>query len=369
MKLVFDRESLLQPLQTVIGVVERKQTMQILSNVLLKLDGNKLSVTGTDSEIELIADSELSTPVTKPYELTLPGRKLIDICKALPDNAPIELYQESNQFMLRSGRSRFTLSTLPAEEFPNIQHNDSHVSFTLPQSNLLYLLGRTYFSIAQQDVRYYLNGMLLEVASGKLRTIATDGHRLAFNMADADVNAEHKLQFIVPRKGVLELMRLLVDNDNEITISLSSNHIRVTGQSYTFTSKLIDGRFPDYERAIPKHGDKIITLDRDEFKQALNRSAILCNEKFRVVRFEFRKNLLRITANNPEQEVAEEELQISYESDDFDIGFNVNYLIDILNILEPGPIKLTLADSNSSMLIQELHNDGNSLFVAMPMRL
>lgn len=369
MKLNLQRETLLKPLQQVIGVVERKQTLPILSNVLLNTIGDKLSVTGTDLEVQLIGQTQIEQGDLQAAKITLPGRKLVDICKALPENAPIELYQEKERMILKSGRSRFTLATLPAEDFPSIEEHESQMSFALPQRDLYYLLQRTSFAMAQQDVRYYLNGMLLEISKSSLRTVATDGHRLAYNIIDAQIKETHRLQVILPRKGVLELTRLLSDNDNDLRIMISNTHIRIATDEFTFTSKLIEGRFPDYERVIPKNCDKSITIDRDILKNALLRAAILCNEKFHGVRFEFRKNLLRILANNPEQEVAEEELNIDYESEDLDIGFNVTYLLDILNILKPGNINLAFSDSNTSMRLEEPESKGDSIFVIMPMRL
>lgn len=368
MKLNIQRETLLKPLQQVIGVVERKQTLPILSNVLIDTNGNTISVTGTDLEVELIGQSQVDGAL-KSHQITLPGRKLIDICKALPENAPIELHQEKEKVVLKSGRSRFTLTTLPVNDFPMIEEQEASFSFTLPQQELRYMLQRTIFAMAQQDVRYYLNGMLFEISDRFLRTVATDGHRLALNTIDTQIKTPNKRQIIIPRKGVTELMRILSDDETDIKITVSNNYIRVENENSIFTSKLIDGRFPDYERVIPKAGNKILLLDRDELKDALNRTAILCNEKFRGVRFELRKNLLRILANNPEQEAAEDELAIDYTDTDLDIGFNVNYLIDILNILKPGPVQLTFIDANSSLLVQEPESEGDSLFVVMPMRL
>jgi len=368
MKLNLQRETLLKPLQQVIGVVERKQTLPILSNVLINTRDNKISITGTDLEVELIGQIQIDSSL-KSSQLTLPGRKLMDICKALPENAPIELFQEKEKVILKSGRSRFTLATLPADDFPIIEEQEASLSFSLPQQELRYILQRTIFAMAQQDVRYYLNGMLLEISNQQIRTVATDGHRLALNTIDAPIKGPNKRQIIIPRKGVTELMRILNDDESDITITVSNNYIRVKSDNSTFTSKLIDGRFPDYKRVIPKAGNKILLLDRDALKNALNRTAILCNEKFRGVRFELRKNLLKILANNPEQEAAEDELAVEYADGDLDIGFNVNYLVDILNILKPGPVRLTFIDANSSLLVEEPDNEGDSLFVVMPMRL
>ncbi|MCB1828525.1 MAG: DNA polymerase III subunit beta, partial [Coxiellaceae bacterium] len=301
MKLNLQRETLLRPLQQIIGVVERKQTLPILSNVLIDAKDNKISITGTDLEVELIGQAHVEENF-KPGTLTVPGRKLMDICRALPDNAPIELYQDKERVILKSGRSRFTLATLPAADFPSIETQTAALTFSLPQNELRHLLHRTIFAMANQDVRYYLNGMLFEITDNRVKAVATDGHRLALNSANVSISEPNKRQLIIPRKGVTELMRILEDDESNATITLSSNHLRVECKDSIFTSKLIDGRFPDYERVIPKAGDKIVTIDRDTLRAALNRAAILCNEKFRGVCFELRKNLLRILANNPEQE-------------------------------------------------------------------
>jgi DNA polymerase III subunit beta len=369
MKIDLQRETLLKPLQMVIGVVERKQTMPILSNILLSVKDSKLSVTGTDSEIELVSQIKFDTNTQDLPGLTLPGRKMMDICRALPENSSIALYQEKEKVVLRSGRSRFLLSTLPAQDFPNVDLEVGYLTFTLPQKILKQLLQRTYFAMAQQDVRYYLNGLLLEIHTDKLVTVATDGHRLAFNAVRATTNATDKLQIIIPRKGALELLRLLQDNENEITITLSNGHVHIQSEEFTFTSKLLEGRFPDYERVIPRNGNKTIAIDRDNLKQALSRSAILCNEKYKGVRFEINNNLLKITTNNPDKESAEEEINITYTQEALDIGFNVNYLIDILNVIKSPEVKLTFNNSNSGTLIEENENDWSSAFVVMPMRL
>lgn len=369
MKLNLQRETLLKPLQMVIGVVERKQTLPILSNVLLNVIDNKISITGTDLEVELVGQMALESTPTTDGKLTVPGRKLMDICKALPDDSAIELYQDKERIVLRSGRSRFTLSTLPAADFPNVESQDSNIRFEVKQSDLRRLLQRCHFSMAQQDVRYYLNGMLLVVSSDYIQGVATDGHRLAAARLDTPTPAKDKIQVIIPRKGVVELLRLLNNDDEPVSVELSNNHIRISNKSYTFTSKLIEGRFPDFERVIPKNAEKKITLEKDYFKDALNRVAILCNEKFRGLRFEFRHNLLRIMANNPEQEAAEEEIKIDYSEEELDIGFNVSYLIDIINSLDGDTVTLNFSDANSSLMIEEGDDNALYTYVVMPMRL
>jgi DNA polymerase-3 subunit beta len=369
MKLYTLRETLLNPLQTVIGVVERKQTVPILSHVLLSVKGGRLSFTGTDTEIELIGQSDLEQAPEKDSMITLPGRKLIDICKALPEAAPIELYIEKNRAVLTSGQSRFVLSTLPANEFPDSEIQEAQVSIKIAQKDLKNLLQSTYFAIAQQDARFYLNGLLLEFQNGTLRAVATDGHRLATSLVEAPIHLDQKVQVIVPRKGVLELLRLLQEDDSVLALTVSSNHIRVSGADFSFTSKLIESRFPDYTRVIPKKGKYTVELDRGELKQALSRASVLCNDKFHGIRFEFRQNLLKIIANNPEQETAEEEITIDYQGDDIDIGFNISYLIDVLNVLKQNKVRLTFSESDGSIRIEEAESTQESIFVVMPMRL
>lgn len=368
MKLMIDRNTLLEPLQMVMGVVEKKQTLPILANVLLSMEPNSLEVIGTDTEVELIGQMPLLDQ-QESYKITVPGRKLMDICRSLPDDSNIEISQDNDKLILKSGRSRFTLTTLPAAEFPNLDALDSQTEFQMAQKDLLRLFQQTYFAIAQQDVRYYLNGLLFETHNNLLRAIATDGHRLALSEISATISTAEKNQVIIPRKGVLELMRLLDDSETPVSIRMGTHHIQIQGSHFTFTSKLIEGRFPDYERVIPKNGDKTVIIERDTFKKSLSRAAILCNEKFKGVRLELNPNLLRLLANNPEHEVAEEELVIDYDSGDIDIGFNVVYLQDVLSTIKSDLVKLTFTDSNSSVLIEGEPSDDQTLYVIMPMRL
>lgn len=367
MKIQLLRNELLEPLQKVSGVVDQKQTLPILSNVLIDIKDNKLSVVGTDMEIELIGTIEL-TQKKEDQKLTLPCKKLIDICKALPEDALITLSDSKGQIILTSGRSRFSLATLPAEEFPNMEKVEEKISFSVSQAELKTLLQRTSFAMAHQDIRYYLNGTLLEINAHKIRAVATDGHRLATHAIDVSTHTDHRIQIILPRKAVLELLRLTDEKDQDITIVIGSGYIRVSHPLYTFTSKLIEGRFPNYQQVIPKTNDKQITLNKEQLKRALGRSAILCNEKFKSVRLELRNNLLRILANNPEHEAAEEELQIIYPYEDINIGFNVNYLIENINILQTEDVTLSIGNAQTSMLIEETDCQHDSAFVIMPMR-
>lgn len=368
MRIQLSREALLKPLQAVIGVVERKQTLPILSNVLVNFNGSKMSIMGTDLEVELVSCAALD--VNANYSpITLPGRKLIDICRSLPEGAPIELYQDKEKVVLHSGRSRFTLQTLPASDFPNVETQTANIKFDISQQDLKRLLQRTYFSMAHEDVRYYLNGLLLECSSEGVKAVATDGHRLALNSYTLPLSVEQKTSVIIPRKGVMELVRMLESNDSVARIAIGSNFIKVSTADFDFTSKLIDGRFPDYDRVIPKAKGHNIVVNKELLKQALARTAILCNEKFKGVRLEFHHNLLRALSNNPEQEAAEEELVIDYNGPEFYIGFNVVYLMDVLNTSDSKDINLFFVDSSSSVVIEESSGSLDSTFVVMPMRL
>lgn len=367
MKLSISRDQLLKPLQQVSGVVEKRQTLPVLSNVLMVVEGGKLSLTGTDLEVELIANTELAGNFGDG-EITVPARKLLDICKALPASAEIEFKLDAQKLQLKSGKSRFTLVTLPANDFPNLDESVGAYNFTISQKALKKLIDQTAFAMAHQDVRYYLNGMLFEVTSGRLRTVATDGHRLAMSDVIATTKSDEKMQVIVPRKGVQELSRLLSDDEGEVTITLGSNHIRAELGNVTFTSKLLDGKFPDYERVLPKGGDKIVLAGREELRQSLSRASILSNEKFRGIRLSLTPGLLRVQANNPDQEEAEDDVSVEYDGDKLEIGFNVQYLLDVLGVLQSSNSKLTFGDANSSVLMEDAEN-GQSVYVIMPMRL
>jgi DNA polymerase III subunit beta len=367
MKFSATREQLLNPLQSVIGVVERKQTMPILANVLIAAKGNRLSVTGTDLEVELVASGEVT--VQQPGQITLPGRKLLDIARALPDKANVTLTLDGDKVKITAGRSRFVLSSLSANEFPVVEDVGATQVLVLPQAQLGKLIAKTHFSMAQQDVRYYLNGTLLETDGKLLRTVATDGHRLA--IAESELNTSAKAvqaqQVIVPRKGILELQRIL-GTEGDVEISIGSNHIRATIGDIRFTSKLIDGKFPEYGRVIPASPSKIIAANRETLRQALHRTAILSNEKYRGVRLSLAKNALKLQAHNPEQEEAEDEVEISYAGEEIEIGFNVTYLLEALSAVDGETVEIGLTDSNSSCLIRS-PDVASVRYVVMPMRL
>ena len=365
MNISVKRDDLLKSLQSIIGVVERKQTMPILANVLINLDNKKLSITATDLEVELI--STLNVKSENIGSFTAPGRKLLDICRALPAGADMSISQSDKKIIISSGKSKFNLATLPENEFPVIKNIDQNDTIKINQKELKRIIDKTHFSMAQQDVRYYLNGLLLEVGSGTIRAVATDGHRLATSTTKQDQEQEARKQVIIPRKGVIELQRLL-DGEGDIKIGLGSNHIQVKLQSVCFTSKLIDGRFPEYGRVIPSDTSNQLLADKEGLRSALQRTAILSNEKYRGIRLIIKQNELTIQAHNPEQEEAEESMQIKYDGNEIEIGFNVNYLIDALNSVESENVVLSLVDNNSSCLITDPKED-QSKFVIMPMRL
>ena len=366
MKSIIKREKLLAPLQQVIGAVERRQTLPILGNVLLKSTGGDLTLTSTDLEIEMISRVEAES--SDDFQTTIPARKLLDISKALPDSVQINFTIDDNRVSLNAGRSRFTLATLPARDFPGLDEILEQHSFTIPQKEFKALFDKTSFAMAQQDVRYYLNGILMEITQGLIKLVATDGHRLALAQFETDTGIEAEKQIIIPRKAVLELSRLLDGSDSLVTCILSQNHFRVRTDSLVFTTKLIDGKFPDYQRVIPVDGNKTLEVEREMLKQSMSRIAILSNEKYRGIRLALSTDNLSIQANNPDQEEAEEELQVDYDEGDMEIGFNVTYLIDVLNVLDSKKVQIKLKDANSSCIISD-NQDSDSLYVVMPMRL
>ena len=365
MKLTAAREDLLTPLQSVIGVVERRQTMPVLANVLLSARENRLNITGTDLEVELVASSMVN--VQQGGDITIPGRKLLDIFRSLPEQASVTLSTEGERMSIKAGRSRFTLSTLPAAEFPLVEEINAQQTLTVAQAEFRRLIDKTHFSMAQQDVRYYLNGLLLETEGSALRAVATDGHRLALCEMTLEDRAKSNQQVIVPRKGVLELQRIL-GSEGKIELAIGTNHVRAQIGTIRFTSKLIDGRFPEYGRVIPASPARKVEADRELLRQALQRTAILSNEKYRGIRLTARPDLLVIQAHNPEQEEAEDQVEVTYQGEEVEIGFNVNYLLDALGAIETDKVEIGLTDSNSSCLI---HAPGTTQtrYVVMPMRL
>ncbi|MGP1928406.1 MAG: DNA polymerase III subunit beta [Arsenophonus sp. NC-WZS1-MAG3] len=366
MKFTIEREQLLKPLQQVSSTLVVRPRLPILGNLLLQVSEKILSLTGTDLEVEIVAKITLTQP-SENGSITVPARKFYDICRGLSDSSEIKVTLEGERLLIYSGRSRFSLLTLPAVHFPNLDDWQSEIEFELPQITLKRLIEATQFSMAHQDVRYYLNGMLFETEGKELRTVATDGHRLA--ICSLNINKDlPTYSVIVPRKGVVEFMRLLDSKDKLLKLQIGNNNIRAHIDDFIFTSKLVDGRFPDYRRVLPKNPDKTLTADCNKLKQAFLRAAILSNEKFRGVRLYISENQLKITANNPEQEESEEIIDVNYKSEIIEISFNVNYILDILNTLKCEQINLLLTDSSSSVQIENVASNV-AVYVVMPIRL
>jgi len=366
MRFTLQREALLKPLQQVVNVVERRQTLPVLANLLVAVTPDRLSLTATDLEVEMIASCALEG--AEAGEVTIPAKKWFDIVRALPDGSQVQVSLSGERVTVAAGRSRFTLSTLPAGDFPATDTLELVERIRLPESVLKELIERTAFAMAQQDVRFYLNGLLFDLAETRLRCVATDGHRLALCEASVPTGAQTRKQIILPRKGVLELQRLLEGGDQFVELELARTHVRLHRADVTFTSKLIDGRFPDYEAVIPIGADKHVRVEREVLRAALQRAAILSNEKFRGVRVEVSPGQVRIVAHNPEQEEAVEEIEAETSVDGVAIGFNVTYLLDAISALRGEKVLMQLRDSNSSALLRESDSEA-CRHVVMPLRL
>ena len=366
MKFSIERSHLLKPLQQVSGALGGRPTLPILGNLLLKVEDNVLSMTATDLEVELISRVTLEGDF-EAGSVTVPSRKFLDICRGLPDDSVITFVLEGDRVQVRSGRSRFSLSTLPASDFPNVQDWQSEVEITLTQAQLRGVIEKTQLSMANLDVRYYLNGMLFEIDGSTLRSVATDGHRMAVSQTQLGADFAQN-QIIVPRKGVLELVKLMDAPEQPVTLQIGSSNVRAEVNNFVFTSKLVDGRFPDYRRVMPQQTTKTLEAGCDELRQAFSRAAILSNEKFRGVRVNLAGSEMRITANNPEQEEAEEMLDVTFEGEAIEIGFNVSYVLDVLNTLRCEKVRISMSDANASALIENADDD-SALYVVMPIRL
>lgn len=366
MQITIRQSDLLRPITLVAGVVERRQTLPILSYVKLRQSEGYLTLTGTDLEIEMSVQVRASTGGMEPAELTVPARKLLDICRALPEGAELVFNKQGERVAVKAGKSRFALVTLPTSDFPSIDATEWEQALTIGQRELKQLIERTQFCMAQQDVRYYLNGLCVELGSKHLRAVATDGHRMA--VSEFLMTMDKERQVIVPRKGVHEMARLLTETSDEAILRVGSNHLRLEVGGIVFTCKLIDGRFPDYTKVLPASSSKKLLLNRTVFKEALARVAILSNEKYRGVRLSVQPGVLSISAHNPEQEEAVEELELNYQGEGLEIGFNVNYLIEAVSAIASDEIVIGLNDSNSSCLVAAT-GDNNTRYVIMPMRL
>ncbi len=362
-----EKEILLKPLQIVIGIVERKQTLPILSNVLIEKESQSIRFTATDLEIQITTTVETEVKNNELESVTVGGKKLQEILRILPDQSKVSIQTKENKAQIKANTSRFSLQTLPAQDFPKLNNQLIDAKkIILHQSTLKTLLLSVQYAMAQQDVRYYLNGVLLLIEENKLKVVATDGHRLAFNSGIIEGNYE-KREIILPRKAVTELCKLLNDTEDPIEIEFSTQQVKAIFSGITLITKVIDGKFPDYERVIPKYTNHL-SINRIMVQQALQRAAILSNEKFRGVRFVLTEKNLSIISSNSEQEEAQEEIETDYHGEAIDIGFNVNYLMDGLNNINSEIAVFSFGDPNSSILITTSEND-EFRYVVMPMRI
>jgi DNA polymerase III subunit beta len=361
------QDKVLSVLQSVAGIVERRHTLPILANVLLRKAGTQLQLTTSDLEIQIRTTAELEGDMGD-FTTTVGARKLIDILRSMPSDQTVSLESAQNKLILKGGKSRFTLQTLPAEDFPLVQEAASFgPAFSVPQKVLKALLNQVSFAMAVHDIRYYLNGILFVAEGQQLSLVATDGHRLAFSSATLDVEVP-KQEVILPRKTVLELLRLLSDKEGAIEMQFAGNQAKFSFEGMEFVTKLVEGKFPDYNRVIPKNHKNIITLGRVPLLASLQRTAILTSEKFKGVRLNIEPGTLRVASNNAEQEEAVDELDIDYGGESIEIGFNVTYLIDALSNMNQDMVKIELADSNSSALLT-IPDDAAFKYVVMPMRI
>ena len=361
------RDELLAPLAAVSGIIERRHTLPILSNVLIDGSAEALSFLATDIEIQISARSALAG-VREARALTVGARKLLDILRALPEDAEVNLQPQDKRLLVKAGRSRFSLQTLPAEDFPKLAKASGEAArFSLPQKALRRVLGLVQYAMAQQDIRYYLNGLLMVVEDKTLKLVATDGHRLAYASMALDAKLPRQ-EVIVPRKTVLELGKLLADSDAEVRIELSTTQAAFAFGGVELVSKLVDGKFPDYTRVIPVGHKNQLSIGRETLRQALMRAAILSNEKFRGVRWVLTDGSLKIVSSNTEQEEAEETLDVNYKGDPIDIGFNVNYLLDVLNNVGGSDVECRFGDAASSALLS-FPSEAEFKYVVMPMRI
>ncbi len=371
MQFSIQRDTLLHPLQLVSSAADKKLNQPILSHVLLSLHEKELSLTATDTEIELIGRVTVDS-MTQGGRITVPARKLVDICKSIPEQQDIKFTVENDRLLVRAGRGHFVLTTLSAADFPAIVHAPTAQCITLCENILKSLIEKTYFAMAQLDVRYYLNGLLFHVDGTSCSMVATDGHRLAYcQHKENGIPLEKDIHVILPRKSVLELMRLLSNSDKKISVHVSEHHLRITSELFTFTSKLIEGRFPDFQRVIPKKFAHTVSVDKQALKQALTRVAILSHDKHRGVRFVFDNNTLKIFTYNSEKETAEEEITVDYPHAALEAGFNITYIQDALNAITSPTARISFTNANSSVLVEPEAQDINmhALYVIMPMRL
>jgi DNA polymerase-3 subunit beta len=361
-----ERDNLLRPLQTVSGIVERRHTLPILANLLITKNGPDVSFLSTDLELQITTRADFGVG-GESVATTVAARKLLDILRAMPDGQ-VSLTLADKRLTVQSGKSRFALQTLAADEFPTVaQAKDYGASLAVPQKTFRQLLGMVHFAMAQQDIRYYLNGMLLVVDGGRLMAVATDGHRLAYSSMKIEGEFPRQ-EVIVPRKTILELQRLLEDIDDVVTIDIASTQAKFTFGQVELVSKLVEGKFPDFQRVIPKAHKNTFVIGRDELQRSLQRAAILTSDIFKGVRCVIEPGQLKIMSTNADQEEAQEELEIAYQGDTIDMGFNVTYLLDVLANLKVDMLQVSVADASSSALITIPENE-DFKYVVMPMRI
>ncbi len=366
MNFIINREQLLVPLQQIVSIIEKRQTMPILSNILIVVNENCLVLTGTDLEIQLIAKINLDSSETG--EITIPARKFLDIIRLLPSEAEIKIELSNEKVKVSSGRSRFSLSTLAANNYPEFSESEFENQFLINAGKMKKALDKTVFCMANQDVRYYLNGLLLHISNSKLKLVASDGHRLSIYEDDIGVATGYETRIILPRKGVIELSRLLDDEDAELNIQFSSSNIKIQIKEYVFSAKLVDSKYPDFSKVFEQPFFNQIHVQKQLLKEALTRVAILSNEKFKGVTFEVSNELLKLSSHNPEHDEAEEELIIEYQGEPISIAFNSQYLLDAVSNLDSELAVLSIASNSSSCFVEEPQQQLYR-FIVMPMRL
>ena len=370
MKIIITKENLIKALQKIIGVVEKRQTMPILSHILFRKKEDGFEVVASDLEVQLSASLALENGSDFTENITIPGRKLFDIGKGLPDEAILEIDKiEEGKLQIRSKKSKFILSALDAATFPLMDTVDeNNLDFTIKSSDFKQIVNKTAFAMAQQDVRYYLNGLYFNISNKEFFGVATDGHRLAKSGVETEFIMQESVNAIIPRKGVVEIDKQLEDVEENLNATISKNHLQISNKNTQAISKLIDGKFPDYEKVIPADANMKVIVDCKSLKEALIRVSILSNDRFRGVRLNFDNNEIKVSANNPEKEEASDDIKATYSGDPLEVGFNVNYLIDVLNVIKTKNVQILLKDNNSSALLTP-ENDNSSSYVVMPLRL
>ncbi len=366
MKFIINRETLLTPLQQIVGVIEKRQTMPILANVLLQVENDHLTLTGTDLEIQIVSKVNVKDSLTG--SITVPARKLLDLCRLLPNGADIQLEQQNEKVKLLSNRSKFSLSCLLAEHYPNFAESDLDKQFTINAGKFKKALEKTIFCMANQDVRYYLNGLLLNISNDRIKLVASDGHRLSIFEGRLEEQTGYESRIILPRKGVLELYRLLETLETELTVMFSNNNIKIIIGNIVFSAKLVDAKYPDFGKVFQQAFYEPISLPKQELKESLTRVAVLSNEKFKGVTLDIAPGNMKISTHNPEHDEAEEELAVDYKGELLTISFNAQYLLDAVSNLDSDTAVLTIASNVSSCFIDE-PQESEYKFIVMPMRL